>query len=81
MGASRMSIDAIGRCTGQSVLVSLSDRLEPTRGTARERRRAQISGTCKGAEMVYNYARLGTLILDLLYDGRGNSVVHEKCAR
>ncbi|OSX75235.1 hypothetical protein BU14_0245s0017 [Porphyra umbilicalis] len=81
VGTSRMSIDANGRCNCQSVLLSLSDRLAPARRTARERRRAEISGDCKGAQMVYNYARLGTLILDLLYDGRGNLVVHEKCAR
>jgi len=81
VGASRMSIDENGRCNCRSALVSLSDLLAPARRTVRERQRAEISGDCKGSQMVYNYARLGTLILDLLYDGRGNLFVHGRCAR
>jgi len=31
--------------------------------------------------VVYNYARLGTLVIELLFDLRGNWLIHEACAR
>ncbi|OSX75738.1 hypothetical protein BU14_0223s0011 [Porphyra umbilicalis] len=79
--ASRVSFDANGRCSCKSVMTSFADRLTPARRTARERRKAEKDGDCKGAQSVYNYARLGSIVMDLLFDGQGNMVVHEKCAR
>jgi len=63
------------------MIVSFAHQLTPARRTARERHTAEKDGDCKGAQSVYNYARLGSIILDLLFDGQGNVVVHETCAR
>ena len=80
-GKSRISVDADGRCSCKSVIASFADRFSPARRMARERRRAEESGVCKGGQNEFNDARLGPIVVELLFDGGGNAVVHEKCVR
>jgi len=80
-GKSRISVDADGRCSCKSVIASFADRFSPARRMARERRRAEESGDCKGGQNEFNDARLGPIVVELLFDGGGNAVVHEKCVR
>lgn len=44
-------------------------RLVSARRTALERQNAAKSGSKKGAQTVYNYARLGASVLDLFFAG------------
>lgn len=44
-------------------------RLVSARRTALERQNAAKSGSKKGAQTVYNYARLGAAVMDLFFAG------------
>jgi len=70
-----------GGCPCVAVLNALDCCLGGARCTARERLQVDRSGTRKGAQVVYNYARLATLVIELLSDQKGNWLIHEACAR
>jgi len=80
-GTSRHTRDADGSCSCKSLLLSYMGRFAPARRSAQERRLADMSGDRKGGQSVYNYARLGPIVVDILFDARGNHLVHESCAR
>lgn len=81
-GASKTSTIVAGQCRCIPMLRTFDARLVGARRTAREKQYVENGGNKKGtAQEVYNYARLGAAVVELLFDGRGNWVVHEACAR
>jgi len=79
-GTSRHTMDADGSCTCEAVLLSYAGRLAPARRSAKGRRQAEEAGDRKGGQTTYNYSRLGRIATELLFDGRGNWLVHASCA-
>ena len=80
-GTARAMQLSIGGCSCAEVFASCGPRLATARRTFRERRQAAAAGRCKGAQSDFNYARLGAVVADFLFDSRGNWVVHSQCAR
>lgn len=70
-------------CGCMPLLKSLAPQFDVAKRTAREVKTADAAaaGRSKDVQSVYNYARLGVVVIDLLFDCRGNWVVHEACAR
>lgn len=82
-GTGRRPIGA-GSCRCLQVLESFSPQFDAAKRTARELQlasRGTTSGGKQNARSLYNYARLGSVVIDVLFDGRGNWMVHEACAR
>lgn len=68
----------IGACRCAEVLKSFDAQFAAAKRTAHEKRRR---GGTDRHQSDYNYARLGAVFVAVLFDGRGNWVVHERCAR
>jgi len=79
-GTSRHTMDADRSCTCKTVLLSYAGRLAPARRSAKERRQAEEVGDRKGGQTTYKYSRLGRIATELLFDWRGNWLVHASCA-
>eukprot|EP00170_Pyropia_yezoensis_P001602 contig_6943_g1606 len=68
-----------GECGCKEVLTSFEAQLANAKRTAREN--LLVQGGRDQRQRDYNYARLGVVAVDLLFDSRGNWVVHGQCAR
>jgi len=80
--ASLSSEQSHGRtCMCLDTLRSHAERFKLAQRTAQERRYAAKSSQNKCRQDTHNYARLAAAVIDTLFDGRGNLLVHERCAR
>lgn len=70
-------------CPCSSVFLTLAPQFLVAKRTARELQRTTSTDgdRVQKAQSQYNYARLGRVAIDVLFDGRGNWLVHEACAR
>jgi len=80
-GVSRLGHSADVGCSCVATLTDLGPQLAVAKRSAQEK--AQAAARCGKQSAIpnYNYARLGLLVTTLLFDARGNWLVHERCAR
>lgn len=68
-------------CRCEQVFDSLAPQLPAAKRTARKMQQVTGEGGARNRQFLYNCARLGALVMNLLFDGRGDWLVHESCAR
>lgn len=70
-------------CHCLGLLQSLSRQVDAANRTVREVKKADSAAGGRGESVhsAHNYASLGLVAIDLLFEGRGNWVLHEGCAR
>lgn len=65
----------------QFILVASEPQFAAARRSTLEMRHAGRADSNKGRQSLYNYSHLGTAVLQVLFDGLGNWLVHEMWAR
>lgn len=70
-------------CRCLLLLKSFVGHIDAAKRTAREVIQADAAAGDRfnSVQSVYNYARLGPVVIELFFDGQGNWAVHEACAR
>lgn len=68
-------------CRCEEVIDSLAPHLSAAKRTARKMQQVTGKGGARNRQLLYNYARLSALVMNLLFEGRGDWLVHETCAR
>lgn len=79
MGHATLVMGHASECGRKEVLTSFEAQLAIAKRKAREK--LLVPGGRDQRQSDYNYARLGVVAVDLLFDSTGNCVVHGQCAR
>lgn len=82
-GSGRAARAGFDGCRCGPILESYTAQFAGAKRTARDTKQAAATAgrRIKNVQSVFNYARLGVVVIDLLFDGRGSWLVHEACVR
>eukprot|EP00168_Porphyra_purpurea_P009412 TRINITY_DN2290_c0_g1_i7.p1 TRINITY_DN2290_c0_g1~~TRINITY_DN2290_c0_g1_i7.p1 ORF type:complete len:451 (+),score=62.17 TRINITY_DN2290_c0_g1_i7:912-2264(+) len=80
-GGIRVGWSPVKGCTCGAILGALEPQFVVAKRKALEKKQSNARRNKNDVLLGYNYARLGLLVLTLLFDSRGSWLVHERCAR